>query len=47
MQIETYFGFRGAMVDLVGGLGEFGLELFLWGLIVLVGVDRGCGGGVC
>jgi hypothetical protein len=34
MQVEANFGFGGAVVDLVGGLGQFGLELFLWGLVV-------------
>ena len=42
VQVESDFGLGRAVVDLVGGFGEFGLEL-LFGRLVLLGVDGDCG----
>jgi hypothetical protein len=42
MQVESDFGFGRAMIYLIGGFGEFGLEL-LFGRLILLGVDGDCG----
>lgn len=42
VQVESDFGLGRTVVDLVGGFGEFGLEL-LFGRLILLGVDGDCG----